>query len=182
MPARPGGAVRDIGTVSISRPENPRRRNSPVPTRDDKKEEITVLREEIKRLRRTLSLLTPGVDVLLKRRGFRIYKKEPAEDLLIPDERHRDEYYEMLNKYSFRLFLRDVIKHQDFFTLDDVTRYASPRVTRNYLEYLSDIGLAVKVAGDMPWPGGPSRASARRWNGTSPKCSSASSAPRPSGE
>jgi hypothetical protein len=26
----------------------------------------------------------------------------------------RNEYYEMLKKYSFRLFLRDVIKHQPY--------------------------------------------------------------------
>jgi hypothetical protein len=117
-----------------------------VPTRDEKNEEPAFLRDEIKRLRRTLSLLTPGIEVLLKRRGFRIYKKEPAEDLLLPEERHQDEYYAKLNKYSFRLFLRDVIKRQDFFTLQDVTRYATPGVTREYLQCVEEIGLVEEKA------------------------------------
>jgi hypothetical protein len=117
-----------------------------VPTRDEKNEELAFLRDEIKRLRRTLSLLTPGIEVLLKRRGFRIYKKEPGEDLLMPEARHQDEYYEMLSKYSFRLFLRDVIKRQDFFTLKDVTKYATPGVTREYLQYVEKIGLVEEKA------------------------------------
>jgi hypothetical protein len=79
--------------------------------------------------------------MLLKRRGFRVYKKEPHADLLIPDEPFRDGFYQVLHKYSFRLFLRDVIKHQERFTLEQVTRYTTTRVIRTYLAYLSDIGL-----------------------------------------
>jgi hypothetical protein len=105
-------------------------------------DELSYLRKEVRRLRRSLSLLTPGLDILLKRRGFRIFKKEPAEFLLLPGPELVDEYYTMLGKYSFRLFLRDVIKHQDFFTLEDVTRYATSRVTAGYIKYLTRTGLA----------------------------------------
>jgi hypothetical protein len=93
-----------------------------------------------------LDLLTPGIDVLLRRRGFRIYKKEPGEDLLLPGPEFLDEYYAMLHKYSFRLFLRDVIKHQSGFTIEQVTRYATPRVTREYAEYLVRTGLLARKA------------------------------------
>jgi len=110
-------------------------------------EEAAFLREEVGRLRRRLSLLTPGLEVFLKRRGFTIYKREPTEDLLIPDQQFLDEYYEMLHKYSFRLFLRDVIKHQDLFTLEQVTRYAAPRVTRGYLDKLCAINMLNRRAG-----------------------------------
>jgi hypothetical protein len=34
-----------------------------------------------------------------------------------------------------------VIKHQHFFTIEQVTRYATPKVTRSYVEYLREIGL-----------------------------------------
>jgi hypothetical protein len=105
-------------------------------------DELSYLRKEVRRLRRSLNLLTPGLDVLLKRRGFRIFKKEPAEFLLLPAPELVDEYYTMLGKYSFRLFLRDVIKHQDFFTLEDVTRYATSGVTAEYIKYLTRAGLA----------------------------------------
>jgi hypothetical protein len=53
-----------------------------------------------------------------------------------------DDYYVMLHKYSFRLFLRDVIKHQRFFTPEKVTRYATARVTGEYLDYIERVGLA----------------------------------------
>jgi len=105
------------------------------------------LREEIKRLRSSLSELTPPLEVLLKRRGFRIYRKEPSDDLLLPAEQHIENYYEMLKKYSFRLFLREVIKHQNLFTLEQVTRYATSEVTGEYVRYLKAIGLLQEVAG-----------------------------------
>lgn len=109
---------------------------------DDKtSEELEFLRKEVKRLRESLNLLTPGIDVILRRHGFRIFRKEPSEDLLIPGDSFIDGYYAMLHKYSFRLFLRDIIRHQDFFTAEDVTKYTSLAVSNKYLDYLSDIGL-----------------------------------------
>ena len=109
-------------------------------------EEAQSLRDEIKRLRKSLSELTPSLDVLLKRRGFRIYKKEPSEDLILPAKEFQKGFYEVMKKYSFRLFLRDVIKHQDFFRIENVTRYATSEVTKDYVEYLREIGLAEKVS------------------------------------
>ncbi|MEW6002475.1 MAG: hypothetical protein AB1638_07510 [Nitrospirota bacterium] len=114
---------------------------------DDKiPDESQYLRDEIRRLRKSLSELTPPLEVLLKRRGFKIYKKEPSEDLLLPTEEFRRSFYEMMKKYSFRLFLRDVIKHQRFFRLESVTRYATAEVTKDYLEYMRKIGLVEKVS------------------------------------
>jgi hypothetical protein len=110
-------------------------------------DELSYLREEVKRLRESLNLLTPKLDVILRRRGFRIYKKEPSEDLLLPSGEFIDDYYVMLHKYSFRLFLRDVIKHQRFFTPEKVTRYATARVTGEYLDYIGRVGLAQQQEG-----------------------------------
>ncbi len=106
--------------------------------------ELASLRAEVKRLRKALMRQSPGIDVLLKRRGFKVYKKEPADDLLIPSKKYLAGYYRMLHKYSFRLFLRDVIKHQESFALEDVTRYATPEVTTEYLEYLLSVRLIKK--------------------------------------
>jgi len=113
---------------------------------DHDAEEIAFLRDEVKRLRRELDRLTPSLEMLLKRRGFQAYKKEPANDLLVPEEPFRDSFYELLKKYSFRLFLRDVIKHQDRFTPEQVTRYSTARVIRSYLGYLRDIRLITEGA------------------------------------
>jgi Holliday junction resolvase-like predicted endonuclease len=107
-------------------------------------DEVVRLRAEVKRLRAKIKLLTPNIAALLKRRGFAIYKKEPVDDLLIPAKRHLAAYYRMLHRYSFRLFLRDVIKHHDSLTVEKVTRYATPDVTRTYLDYLLSIRLLRK--------------------------------------
>jgi len=122
---------------------------------DQPPDEIKSLHNEIKRLRRSLAELTPPLEVLLKRRGFKIYKKEPSADLLLPEKQFTGSFYEMLKKYSFRLFLRDVIKHQEFFRPENVTRYATSAVTSEYIEYLRDIGLIELVSDGfhlMPGP------------------------------
>lgn len=106
---------------------------------------IKLLKAEIKRLRRSISELTPSLGLLLKRRGFAIYKKEPSDDLLIPEERYMKQYYKKLKRYSFRLFLRDVIKHQDYFILDDVTKYATKNITQRYIDFLLRIGMIEEV-------------------------------------
>ena len=103
------------------------------------------LRDEIKRLRKSLAELTPSLEVLLKRRGFRIYRKEPSEDLLLPKKEFLKSYFEMMKKYSFRLFLREVIKHQEFFKLENVTKYATQEVTKDYVEYMIETGLVKKL-------------------------------------
>ncbi len=105
-------------------------------------DDIKLLKCEIKRLRKKLSELTPSLDVMLKLRGFTIYKKEPSDDLIIPGSTYSSNFYARLKKYSFRLFLRDVIKHQDFFTLEKVTKYATKQVSSGYLDFL----LKAKIA------------------------------------
>jgi hypothetical protein len=105
------------------------------------KKEIELLKAEINRLRNSLDKLTLPLTILLRRRGFTIYRKEPSGDLLIPDSELIGGYYEMLKKYSFRLFLRDVIKYQPSFNSSRVARYATREVTEQYLAYLHSIGL-----------------------------------------
>ena len=109
---------------------------------DTDRDELMQLREEVARLRAEIARLAPPLDVLLRRRGFRVYKKEPAADLLLPDARHLDAYVALLGKYSFRLFLRDAIKHQDRFTADLLTRYSTGRTVRSYISFLLASGLA----------------------------------------
>jgi hypothetical protein len=118
-------------------------------------DETEPLREEVKRLRKTLSELTPSVDVFLRRRGFKIYKKEPSEDLFLPADIFIEDFYEMLKKYSFRLFLRDVIKHQRSFEIGKVTWYATSEVTKKYVDYLTDVGLVEKAPGGFRLAIGP---------------------------
>ena len=126
--------------------------------RADRSKELAKVRGEVKTLRAALKRLSPGLETLLKRRSFILYKKEPPQDLFIPaTKRQCDRYYRMLHKYSFRLFLRDVIKHQERFTLEEVTRYATIEVTKTYLEFLLSVRLVRKKAGGFAAAKGPIR-------------------------
>jgi len=108
-------------------------------------DEVKLLKAEIKRLRKKITGLTPSLETMLKLRGFRIYKKEPSEDLILPQKKYINSYLEKLKRYSFRLFLRDVIKHQDFFTPEKVTLYASKDVTLQYVDYLLTTGVIESI-------------------------------------
>jgi hypothetical protein len=113
----------------------------------DPSDELESLREEVKRLRRELTRLTPPLELMLRRRGFRVHKKELSADLLVPAGRFIDRFYSLLHKYSFRLFLRDAIKHQDGFTVEQLTRYSTARTVRIYIEQLITMQLAEGSAG-----------------------------------
>jgi len=102
-------------------------------TKDD---EIQSLRAEVARLRKKLSEATPDLQGMLRLRGFKVHSHEPTDDLLLPTRKYLDEFYEYLKRYSFRLFLRDVIKHQDGFLLKDVTRYSTVDITGDYIDLL----------------------------------------------
>lgn len=113
--------------------------------KDSEFDELVYLRRENRRLRKSLSMLTVPINVLLKRRGFKVFSQNPSEDLLLPSEEFLDDYYRMLHRYSFRLFLRDIIKQQNFFRIENVTRYATADVTADYLRYLLSIGLITET-------------------------------------
>ncbi len=75
----------------------------------------------------------------LARRGFKILFHNPQQGLLLPapnNERAIDDYYRYLKKYSFRLFLRDVIRFKDGAQLTDLLRYCSETTARRYLQIL----------------------------------------------
>jgi len=110
-------------------------------TNNNLKETLDYYRAEIRRLRQVIKDLSPSLEALLRNRGLKLFKKETGDDLLLPDKSYLNSYYRMLHKYSFRLFLRDVIKFQKGFTLMDVARYATPEVTSDYITYLKKIGL-----------------------------------------
>ena len=105
-------------------------------------DQIKLLKAEIRRLKHIISGLTPTLEIMLKRRGFTIHRKESSGDLLVPDRKYAAAFFNKLKKYSFRLFLREVIKYQGSFTLEKVTRYATKEVSALYVDFLLNSGLA----------------------------------------
>ncbi len=88
--------------------------------------------------------------MMLKRRGFSILKENPTEYLLFPPDMDPEDiatFYEMMKKYSFRLFLRDVIKRRHTFGVEELVRYSTREWVERYMEELVGWGLAERVDG-----------------------------------
>jgi hypothetical protein len=107
--------------------------------------ELHDLQRSIDRLARAVRTLraqhngatSTGVRLALRRRGL-LWKKVVHHGCVLPRTRKgRDECYQLLRHYSFRLFLRDVIKHRERFGISDLQRYCSAASARRYLHWLA---------------------------------------------
>ncbi|MFQ5667646.1 MAG: hypothetical protein ACE5I7_14635 [Candidatus Binatia bacterium] len=114
---------------------------------------MTSTAERIRQVEESVNRLAYDVDALraqlardtqrelrhaLRRRGL-VWKKALHEGCVVPPTaKAQEELYQLLQHYSFRLFLRDVIKHRERFGLADLLRYCSPASGRRYLRWLRD--------------------------------------------
>lgn len=91
-----------------------------------------------------------GLKGMLRRRGLDIFRFNPQNHLLLPPfrtEEAQNRFYELFKKYSFRLFLREVLNQESPFRVADVVRYSSPKTGRKYLHALAEFGLVERLAG-----------------------------------
>jgi hypothetical protein len=87
---------------------------------------------------------------MLRRRGLDIFRFNPRSHLLLPPfraEEAQNRFYELFKKYSFRLFLREVLNHRGPFRVRDVVRYSSPETGGKYLGALEELGLVERLEG-----------------------------------
>lgn len=76
---------------------------------------------------------------MLKRRGYKIIAANPRDKLFFPKDRFNsfdEDIYELLKKYSFRIFMRDVIKNKQSFTSHDLLKYVSRECVHDYIRFL----------------------------------------------
>jgi hypothetical protein len=108
---------------------------------------ILALESEVKNLRgEMLKENHQRVVGALIRRGLHCYANKHEPLVLLPQGRKsREEFYRSLKKYSFRLFLRDVIQHKDSFSLHDLLRYCSPKSAEKYLHFLVRAGVVLPM-------------------------------------
>ena len=88
------------------------------------------------------------VRMMLKRRGFSILKENPTEYLIFPpdmDPEDVSQFYELMKKYSFRLFLRDVIKSRHTFGVEELVKYSTREWVERYIELLLCLGLVERL-------------------------------------
>ncbi len=111
------------------------------------KKRVRTLTEEIESIKAASTEDPSPVEKMLKTRGIRVFQKNPTSRLFFQADLspfYKNRLYEMMKKYSFRLVLRDMIKYQDGFRVQDLTRYCSPRVVQGYCDLLNEMGAITK--------------------------------------
>ena len=116
--------------------------------------EIQSLKKKVRQLSREIesikavSIEDPSpVEKMLRMRGIKIFRKNPFEHLFFPPDLspfYKIRFYELMKKYSFRLVLRDMIKFQDRFRIQDLTHYCSSKVVQGYCNLLCEMGAIKK--------------------------------------
>jgi hypothetical protein len=111
------------------------------------KKKVRSLTKEIDSIKAASTKGPSPVEKMLKMRGIKVFRKNPTDRLFFPADFSRldkTRFYEMMKKYSFRLVLRDMIKYQDGFRIQDLTRYCSPKVVQGYCNLLCEMGAVIK--------------------------------------
>lgn len=87
---------------------------------------------------------------ILTQRGHSVLSHSEMSEVILPkviEVDLYDRYYELLKRYSFRLFLRDLLHTGRGEDWRSVSRYCSARTARQYINFLSSAGL-VEVEAD----------------------------------
>ena len=94
------------------------------------------------------TLLNSELIAMLKRRGFEFIAANPRDRLFFPKDRYKNfenEIYEILKKYSFRIFMRDVIKNRKSFCVDDLLKYVSRERAERYINFLLERNIVINI-------------------------------------
>lgn len=84
---------------------------------------------------------------MLLRRGLRVMEANPRDGLIFHENIEEDAeslFYDLMKKYSFRLFMRDAINRQEGFSVDDLLQYATRECVEGYIEALAEIGIIAR--------------------------------------
>lgn len=93
--------------------------------------------------------MNDDIAFMLRRRGIRAIKYAPRQGMMLPEDCPReteDALYRLMTKYSFRLFLRDVITHIDDLRMEHLTKYCSQNAAQRYLAALLQQKMLREIA------------------------------------
>jgi hypothetical protein len=111
------------------------------------KKAVRHLSKEIESIKANSLEDTSAVERLLRMRRIKIFRKNPTEQLFFPSDLtpfYKTRFYEMMKRYSLRLVIRDIVKHQDRFRTQDLTHYCSPKVAQQYCDVLLEMGAILE--------------------------------------
>jgi len=108
------------------------------------------LEAELRRLRSLLRRLLPDLRAHLRHRGFVIHCEQAGRrQVLRPLPRFLPDFLRAMARYSFRLFLRDLVAHADDIPRRRATRFLSAGVYADYLDRSRRWGLVLEKEGRL---------------------------------
>ena len=113
--------------------------------------ELQTLRQQVDGLRHPPLRSRKIIEAMLRRRGIRELKYTPRNAITLPEassQEVEDTFYHLMKKYSFRIFLRDLIQHITSLKPEHLCKYCSEQIARQYLNTLSQHGILRK---SDPW-------------------------------
>jgi hypothetical protein len=112
--------------------------------------QIVKLSERIDVLESNIEYLSPKinhpVETLLRQHGFPLISHGGQAQLLFPPNiaySSLSDFYNMMRRYSFRLFIRDLIQIPEGEDPGPLTRYCSLKTVKSYLGILAEMGIVV---------------------------------------
>ena len=113
---------------------------------------IEELQSRIERLEKSFSEVYFGhpVKQILTQRGYRVLSCNDFSEVILPrhlSKKVLSRYKDLLSRYSFRLFLRDLINRVEGDDWRKICRYCSQNTSRAYIGFLKSAGL-VEVQGN----------------------------------
>ncbi len=108
------------------------------------RETVAGMRLELAHLRQDFLAAKHPVEVWLAQRGLPVLSHgDPARVLFPPDisEQRLTGFYELMRRYSFRLFVRELIQNPTGTDVHALCRYCSTRTARSFLAALAGAGV-----------------------------------------
>jgi len=118
------------------------------------KSELGLLHQQIEEIKKKLEGAFFPIEEVLRRRGLTFRKSKPTDNLLlpldIPPAKER-QFYEMMKRYSFRIFLREIVACANSplsSRADRGGRFCSPETEEEYIRFLLLCGILRETGGD----------------------------------
>lgn len=105
---------------------------------------LSQVREEMRALRQEQGRQVHPVEAILGQRGLPILSHGDQSQILFPPHfslTQLERFYGLMRRYSFRLFLRDLIQFPEGESLEPLSRYCSLPTVQSYLQSLEQLDL-----------------------------------------
>jgi hypothetical protein len=112
---------------------------------------VAELRNKVAMLERAQGMHRHPVESILWQRGLPVLATGDRSQSILPPNASPvqiSRFYQLMRRYSFRLFLRDLIQYPEGNDLKVLTRYCSLGTVKGYMKFLSETGIVENSSGN----------------------------------